>query len=156
MQLPDCCFGQKFVVSCDLNAPDGTSVWDISEVGLPDVCVIWEVNIFWYYAKLRGDFIRIALGDQLPTTVLMMEQLEPLINGYGRQGAGPRAIHGYVYVGQEQINMRKVVNAQGRRLVIQGTATVGGDMHVRVWTVVSSIPTEVPDWMVSEGVKSLL
>lgn len=150
MQLPDCIFGQRYIVSCNVEVDGEASSWDISEIAFPDICVFWTLGIYWYYHKGHVDYIRLALGDQLPTTQAMMSELEPLINGYGMQGPGPREIHSYLNSSQEIVHMKKLISAQGKRMIIEGHSTGTGAVKVRAYVEVSSIPKEVPDWLASE------
>ncbi|GAH58066.1 unnamed protein product, partial [marine sediment metagenome] len=83
MQLPDECFGRRFLVSCSLAYADAGSTFDISEIALPEACVLWSLNVAWYNEDTATHYIRLALGDQLPATVAMMDALEPLISGLG-------------------------------------------------------------------------
>lgn len=154
MQLPDCCFGRRYLVSCSLNVLSAQRVWDISEVALPDRCVIWELMIRGTTSPENIVDLRIALGDQLPTAVAMFNRLEPMFMGLGRQAAEPRPM---VVAGGDLMHwdrLRLPVAAQGRRLVIEaltGELVVG---NVLVGIVVSGLPTEVPDWLCSGNLRS--
>lgn len=149
MQLPDSCFGRRFAVSASPLGGSGTIDWDMSEVGLPERCVLWELVYFEGLSSGKASFVRIALGDQLPTAASEMDALEPLLYGLGIQGAEPRDI----YVGGvSQFSVRQIrqlIEAKGRRLIAeiqpQGVETA----RCTVVCVVSSIPTEVPDCLLS-------
>jgi len=156
MQLPDCCFGRKFQVSCQCRAPDGVATWDISESTLPEVFVLWGVYIIVVYSNESDNWIRIAYGDQLPTTEAMMDAYEPVLPGFGRTGAEPRRIYIYSNQGTTALKLRKPVAAAGRRLVLEAKPQAAKSMNLQVAIVVSSIPKEAPDWLISGQVKSLL
>ena len=149
MQLPDHCFGRRWVVSCEIHGASGTTAWDMSEVGFPDVGVIWELVVEPFYCTFAGDYIRLALGDQLPAAAAMMDGLEPLIAGLGETGAEPRHMYVFYNLGSSLIQMREPKRFQGRRLVMEVAPSVEKFMWVRVMVVVSSIPKEVPDWLIS-------
>ena len=121
LSLPDCCFGRRFLVSCTVQAGAGgiITLWDISEIALPEHCVVWELSA--YCDSLSADLasFRMALGDQLPTTTVMMDSLEPVFHGLGLQGASPRAIV-MPYVGDMRWNcLRFGIAASSRRLVLE-------------------------------------
>ena len=149
MQLPECCFGRRWLISVLPSATAPATGWDISEIPFPDKCVIWG---FWAWFDRYGpqvDYIRLALGDQLPTTTAMMDALEPLFPGFGLQGAGPRAIPLTTYAIIHLTRLKMPVWAQGRRLVGEVQTTGTGEGAAQIVVVVSSIPTEVPDCLLS-------
>lgn len=149
MQLPDCCFGTRFGVFCRVRSADATPTWDISEISLPDQCVIWEVGGWMSRLEYTFDTFRLALGDHLPTTLPEMNEMEPLLHGLGAEGAEPRVLDA-PYEGAFVIpNLKLLVAAQGRKLIVEGTSIAGQFGLIQVYIVVSSIPKEVPDWLVS-------
>ena len=154
MQLPDHCFGRRFLVSSNMNVLAAQRVWDISEVALPDVCVIWELVIM--VAGTFGTFlwVQIALGDQLPAAVATFDALDPLFMGLGEQGAEPRTIRVEADNVLHLDRLRMPVAAQGRRLVVEMTTDDGITASGMVAIVVSGVPKEVPDWLVSGNLRS--
>ncbi|MBA7479329.1 hypothetical protein ES707_14763 [subsurface metagenome] len=149
MQLPDCCFGRRYVISASALSSLGVLGYDISELALPERCVIWELAGWAGKENLDLAYFRIALGDQLPTTVAQMNALEPLIPGFGPQGPEPRRIDIYVNIGKLFNNIRMPLAAAGRRLVLEVASLPTKNCRFSVAVVVSSIPTEVPDWLCS-------
>jgi len=156
MRLPDWCFGRRFPVSVRVNSYSGAFDVDISEIGLPEKCVVWEFISEPYYVDHHNGYARVALGDQLVADEAAFMRLEPLINGYGNQGQGPRQIEYSQYTGPLHISMRMPVAAAGRRLTAMAVAPVEKSYRCRFTIVVSSMPKEVPDWLISGPVKSLL
>jgi len=154
MQLPDCCFGRRFAVCLEL-APKATGVfWDIGEVALPEKCVLWELVIDVHCDEAQTGALRLALGDQLPTTTAMMDALDPLIMGLGIQGADPRTIE---FRNELEIHLRRLrvpILAAGRRLILEVSRGPVILWVVNVMAVFSSMPTEVPDCLVSEYLRS--
>ena len=150
MELPDHCFGRRFLVSCTLRLAAAKQEWDISEVALPDMCVIWELYIesIGIYSEVMT--LRIALGDQLPLNVAMFNALDPLIMGFGAQGPEPRSLYFPVHDRMHINRLRVPVAAQGRRLVIECLTPEAIAGSVFVGIVVSGVPKEVPDWLYSE------
>lgn len=156
MQLPDCCFGRRFVISCTGLASSGGVTWDMSEVAFPERSVIWEVAV-WGNARFPDiHSIRLAIGDQLPTTRTMMSDLESLFFGLGEQGPDPRVIIGTFGGFLILRRLRMPLKPSGRRLVLEVSAVEAKDSECTVCVVVSSMPKEVPDWLFSDQVRSLL
>lgn len=152
MQLPDHCFGRKIIVSCAPQAPGNDTGWDISEIALPERAVLWQFSCWSVYSTSENDSFRLALGDQLPTSTVMMDALEPLFPGFGLQGPGPRKIWMAQYGAPILFDFRIPLMSGGRRLVTEMTTigAVAKDMIITL--IVSSMPTEVPDWLCSARV----
>ncbi|MBA7533038.1 hypothetical protein ES705_25273 [subsurface metagenome] len=125
-------------------------VFDISEVGLPEQCVFWNLTVQSITESVSNGSWRLALGDQLPASATVMDALEPAFHGMGLQGAEPRLNRVLTDAMYLSIPMRKLVAAGGRRLVLEITGELVKWTIVRVSVVVSSIPNEVPDCLISE------
>ena len=146
MKLPDHLFGSRFVVSCEAAMLGVGQTFDMSEIALPERCVIWELIRDCPMPSGVGDGYRLALGDQLPTTHAQFMALDPLISGLGAQGPEPRLIsQRYVGVGASVRNIKQFIRPAGRRLVVEAHASTG-PMWVIILLVVSSVPQEIPDW----------
>lgn len=154
MQLPDYLFGRRFLVSCSLDMKKAMMEWDISEVALPEMCVIWELYITGLHIYSTGIELRIALGDQLPTAVAEMDRLEPLFMGFGFQGPDPRVLNVHERARIALTRLRMPVAANGRRLVIEGVTSETDNGTIFVGIVVSGVPKEIPDWLVSANLRS--
>ncbi len=149
MQLPDCAFGRRWPVSCSAVGTVGVPTWDIAEIAFPERIVLWELNICACGAPGIDETIRLALGDQLPTSVVMVDALEPLIPGLGLQGADPRVILCVTYGSQDARHLRLPIHTAGRRLILELVADFPAAKGICVIATVSSVPREVPDWLVS-------
>jgi len=148
MQLPDYCFGRRFLVSCTVIGGDGAAAWDISEVALPEQCVMWELRLFCNCVAGEVASIRLALGDQLPVTTAIMDGLEPLINGLGIQGPGPRVIVPS-FEGKLQWNkLKQNIHSGSKRPILEVTGAAQKTPTVTVGMVSSGVPKSVPDWLV--------
>ena len=83
MQLPDHCFGRRFsVIFSGSVGAFGTSYF-ISELSLPDRCVLWELNMFSRTATADIPFGQIRysfkLGTKLPASdaeVALLDDIE--------------------------------------------------------------------------------
>ena len=149
MQLPDHCFGRKFVVSCAVRVVPEATVWDISEIALPNVFVLWQLQIYPYGFTTADSRIRIALGSKLPTAEEQMDRYQPLISDLGIHGTRPRRIYLFQRTGTFIVFMRMPISAQGQRLVIEAHAEADANANVSVQIVVSAIPKEIPEWLFS-------
>lgn len=149
MQLPDCCFGRRFSVCCDALSVEEALAWDISEVALPEKCVLWEVVINSDVSVVAPQIasVRIALGDQLPASSAMMDALEPLVPGLGIQGPEPRYISGLT--NHLVFHTRYPISVNGRRLILEVISNAGVSARIQLVCEFSSIPTEVPDCLFS-------
>lgn len=147
LELPDHLFGRRYLVSCSVVGGDGAAAWDIAEIAFPEKAVIWEVRAWSSSAGVDIGSIRLALGDQLPTSVAMVTALEPLLPGLGVQGADPRAINPGVDGGFDLNRIRIPIAASGRRLVLEVTGATGKTPLVTVGVIVSSVPKEIPAWV---------
>jgi len=149
MQLPDYCFGRRFPIMAVVHTGGIGIGWDISEIGFPEICVIWELHFSGRKPEGSTVLHRIALGDQLPTATAMMDGLEPLFPGFGAQGISPRV---FLTKGEDILELRRlkmVVRTSGRRLVLEAENTGAAASESRVIVVVSSIPKDIPSWFSS-------
>ena len=149
MCLPDWCFGRRWSTGLYATSAATDPLWDISEQSLPQACVLWEV-VFWScISNVGGDYFRLALGFQLPTSLAMMNALDPLLPGVGVPGPEPRNIIGLSNGFGIRFTMRQMIQANGRKVVLEVNPFAVANKEVQVIMVFSSIPREVPDWLVS-------
>ena len=148
MQLPDHMFGRRFLISATVEIATGITGWDISDLAFPEMCVIWEYRAYCSKKTVTLVGVRMALGDQLPTTTAQMDALDPLFNGYGVQGAEPRRIPTDIYRSNELRNIRMPLAAGGRRLIIEFTQAEAGGNFYAVELVVSSVPKDIPECLI--------
>lgn len=149
MRLPDWCFGQRWPIGLHIQADEIGSSWDISELALPEMCVLWELT-FWSLALLNMDSrFRLALGHQLPTAVAQMNDNEPLIHGVGINGAEPRQMIAQGYSAVASRRLRKVIAGAGRKVILELTIATAVQQDIQLVMVFSSVPREVPDWLIS-------
>ncbi len=149
MQLPDCCFGRRWPVGVYAGSNTTAEYYDISEAGLGDKCVIWSVHFISQGSATSLLRFSLALGDTLPTTPAQFDALEPLFSDLGRRDVTRRILDLGGFGVQINIPMRYPVMAQGRRIVMF-LQIVGSDISQPfVILVISSFPTEVPEWLIS-------
>lgn len=149
MQMPDHFFGRRWPVGLFAGGVGAGTYYDISELALPERCVLWEV-IWWNTSEwVPGDSFRLALGDQLPANVGMMNNLEPLLRDVGIPGPEPRFITCTAFSVSSRLRMRKPIISSGRRVVLECSAGVSGIKSIQVVLIFSTIPRTIPDWLVS-------
>jgi len=129
--------------------PEDTTAWDISELALPDRSIIHEFTLNGFGAYGSAASVRLAIGDQLPTTVAEMSRLEPLFAGMGFQGPEPRTIPISAPAIFRLSRLKMYLPAQGRRLILEGVTIAAVVADIMVAIVVSAVPNEVPDCVLS-------
>ena len=149
MQLPDEAFGRRWIVSVAQVQASTVLAWDISEGTLPERFVLWELVMYMGAIEYQAVDFRLALGDQLPTAAAQMDLLQALIPGLGLDGPDPRYNRIIQGRGMSVRNLRMPIRASGRRLIMESQAIVVVPNHTQAAIVVSSIPREVPEWLIS-------
>lgn len=144
LQMPDEYFGRRFPIFLQAEQSQEGSSWDISEIALPDICILWHVNILSQRLVTSNDYFRLALGDQLPTTTAMMDALEPLLPGFGEQGAEPRHIILPFYGQAFDFPCRVPLATSGRRPILEVTEEGANKIRVTIVLVVSSLRVSLP------------
>ena len=155
MRLPDWCFGQRWPVGLYATKTGAGSAWDISEIALPEVSVLWEFTFWPLEIMAQTTNFRLALGQQLPVATAQMDQLEPLLAGVGIQGPTPRQIIGQGYAAPAIRMLRKPIESGGKKVILELTTGGAAAQDLQVILVFSSIPREVPDWLFSAQVINL-
>lgn len=154
MELPDCCFGRRFPVFFGGDYEFGGTNIFISEIGLPDVCVLWEVSLQVTYAEdptgITDFRMAYKLGDKLPATAGEVTTLEDMFPESDEKVAIGSVIRPPLHM----VNIRKPYHAQGRRVVLDVQSEFGAHVYWNTSLVFSSIPTEVPDCLVSGSLKN--
>lgn len=154
MQLPDDVFGRRYMVSMTAQSLAGAAAWDMAESPLPDKAVIWSMASIVHVDDRNVDNFRLALGNELPTTVAQMSLLDPIFPGLGIQGPEPRAIPHSFYMGLTIANMKTFVQGGGRKPILEVTGSDAANATLTVIMIVSSFPSEVDSWWISGPGKS--
>jgi hypothetical protein len=145
MQLPDCCFGRKFPIFVTTGIATTAWVVDISEVGFPDPCVIWQVVVGTSSVGPLDVSLRLGLGQSLPANDNVFSTIEPFLHGMGVQGIEPRTWHACYIPGILCIDLKIAMNTGGKKLCMCSVASAAVQYRVNVVVIVSSIPKEIPD-----------
>lgn len=148
LELPDHLFGRRFSIGCSGVLAAAGTVFDLSELGLPERCVIWELNTR-YVADIPGfGNCSLALGDQLPTTDAQFNAMEQLFPDIGTR-VDERRDFSISCGAQSALRGLKVgVNAGGRRLVLRYNTFFAAISKMECEIVVSSAPRSLPEWFV--------
>lgn len=121
----------------------------ISMMALPDVCVIWYLEILQLATVLILGRCELRLGDHLPTTWVEFQELESLFPIVGTSpGVTPR-FRTSTYNNHRMMWLRFPVQAQGRRVVLGINQAEATGCDIQATLIVSSIPKEVPDCLLS-------
>lgn len=147
MQLPDCCFGRRWPISVSMEQATKATYYDISEAGMPERCVIWSF-VPWM-SGYTAEFVDVslALGDVLPANDAEFDANEVLFRDIGVIAGGRRRVTLSHNPGPLVLPLRLPIEATGRRLIGRFVWTATGGATILVILVISSIPTEVPDWL---------
>jgi len=156
MQLPDWCFGQRWPVITSQRLDANTTMQWISEHSLPDVGVIWEVAITGAYGTGPDLYYQIAFGDHRPASGEEFQAFEQVFHGSYDSNLVPRQMF-FGYGMGRRVTMKKLMEPQGRRFAYRAHNEHATErMSLTICIVVSAIPKEAPDWLISGPVKSLL
>jgi len=149
MELPDHLFGARFLINFGGDLANGVTGYYISELALPEKCVIWSLFInesaFGGMAVVPQDLqFTYKLGDQLPTAA-NLAAMEPLFKGVDYAIGGEKIILPFSGV----LGLRKGVESSGRRVCLRVGNFTTDAAAFSTGIVVSSVPKEIPDWMIS-------
>lgn len=154
MTLPDWAFGRRWMICLRALMTGAGPVFDISDTPLPNGFVIWQVSIAQRYASAASITIALATGDQLPANDAAYALLQPLMPQVVSPG-GRLSEFDVLYLASQISNtLKQPVENLGRRLVGRFQRTVGTAVAAQCFLVISSLPREVPDWLVSDKGKS--
>ncbi len=155
MQLPDCAFGRRWPIRLAKILEDGNAVFDLAEAALPERCVIWEVGFLTVGAFGVSAETGLSLGELLPTSEAQFRALELVFSGVDSpiSGRGHFEVAADGWAGV--MTLRQPMQPAGRRLVARFIRHRGSALSAGIIVVVSSIPTEVPDWLISGQGRSL-
>lgn len=148
LELPDHLFGRRSVVGCSLFEIGGGTGFDVSMLGLPEKCVIWELRGSYVTSEAGVGIFSIALGDHLPANDAEFNLLETLLPDLGRPVDGRREI---AITSGSSFNLAQLkvgVDSGGRRLVVRFLSSVVTLAYCDVSLVVSSVPRSIPEWFV--------
>ncbi len=145
MQLPDACFGRRWMVGLGFTLAGAGAVFDFSEAALPDRCIVHEISLAAESVNSATIHIRLALGDILATSDAEFAAHELLFGGINSRDDHMGEFEVSAGAGQSIIRIREPIAPQGRRLSGRAIRDIGTSVGGTVILVISSIPNEVPD-----------
>jgi len=83
LQLPDHCFGRRFPVGVAGNPFAQTISYEISDIALPEVCVLWELAFWSWSTDAQLISVVLKLGDQIPANAAQFDALEDFVRAVG-------------------------------------------------------------------------
>jgi len=149
MQLPDEVFGRRWpVITSRSIAAASTDEWMV-KTRIPNRLVIWEMlmNAWVDYEDLN--WMKFAFGSHEPANDAEFDAFERIFEG----DLDNATEEGAIYMPKMQMvrmQMRMPEEPSGNRFCIQASnVSASNAMQILVTFVISSIPTEVPDWILS-------
>ena len=149
MQLPDGCFGRRWPIIFSGTVTASAIAYYISEMALPERCVIWQLFAWTPIVGSLEPFnlnerFSYKLGDQLPNAAIFASQ-EELFAAADMIVGGERSFYPFAGV----LNLRQPVMSSGRRITIRVHNFSVITLLFCTGIVISSVPNEVPDCLVS-------
>lgn len=156
MRLPDWCFGRRWWVGHTGRENSGDVVFYISPFELPDKFVVWGVMIGCSSgAPVNPIHITMRLGSVAPTTSIETIAMERVFKGMCQ----PAEIYEFI-VSQWDLTWmnceRILIESAGRRLVVEAIGDTVNPYEFTAALLISALPKEVPDWLISESGKNLI
>lgn len=156
MQLPDCCFGPRWPIGVDMSLAGAAIAVQMSVGVFPDKAVIWEVLLDSDCKEVGHFYLLMAFADHENYTIGEVYTLPPVLRGLYRRGEPNGLFEFDTYARIALRNLKMPVETQNKHLLVVLRNIDQITTRLRVWITVSSVPTEVPDWMISGAVRSQL
>lgn len=149
MQLPDHCFGRRWpIITSRVIAGTAVDEW-LVEAPLPDKCILWSTLVQFISEAFTDNYFKLALGDHEPANDAEFDAFERVVSGDYENATDEGAVYVIVNI-LMGFSCRLPLFPQGRRFAIQASnahpVTPG---YFTAIFIVSSIPTEVPDCLLS-------
>lgn len=149
MQLPDCAFGPRWLVFCSAYSVLDTDVFAIVRTGVPDRAVIWEMGVSVYSAVTMNVEVEFAWADQLVTTAAQWSALPKMFPCQGLQDGVDFNFLTGGGGGQALRRLKFVSPSSSLKPCMRVGALTSAAKGIQANFVISSIPKEVPDCLVS-------
>lgn len=146
LELPDHLFGRRSVVAANIGTEGVGEYFDISECGLPEKFVIWDMCASLATTSSSPGEFRLALGDHLPANAAEFIAMETLLPDVGILQNGVRLMAVTLRQGFDIRNLKIGVDSSGRRLVSNFVTPTTAVNHFFVRLVISSVPRSIPEW----------
>jgi len=156
MRLPDWCFGDRWPISLHVLTSIGAWQFDIAGLGCGDVFVLWDLWIYGGSEVADQEHLRLTMGQALPATMAENSVNEDLLPDFGRAVGVRRVIGVWVPCYLRFPLLRMPIALNGRRVILEVEPDSIGQRKVWCGMVVSELPKEVPEWVLSGSDRSLL
>jgi len=149
MRLPDWCFGRRWWIGEYMGATDGKINYRLGDEGLPDKFVLWGLLTSCRAPVcLQAIRLTIRLAEHTPASMEDANTMERLLKGISRAGIGYE-----LYVNQNGVTWinceRQLIESAGRKLALVSNGDQAIAYEMTVGVLISSLPKEVPDWLIS-------
>lgn len=155
MQLPDCVFGQRWLLISSFRVAAETRAFVINSQPMGEDVVLWGLEVYGRFNASTASGFKIALGERVPATEAAFNEMERLFKGDLENVVD----EGLVLIGTHGNPIWKCrlpLHVSGRHFVMQYYNAHATDAIVVTFAFeISSMPTEVPDWLVSGSGKNL-
>ncbi len=146
LQLPESAFGKREIIQLYGRGTPPARPKDISRATLPDHTIIWEISIQIVDSSGSVGHIGLRLGKKLPASDAEFDAMEPIFLDVVDEAGIASSFMAKDKEVYSLRNVRKYVEAQGRKLVCEIGIHTGGVFEVVCQIIYSSIPKEVPDF----------
>ncbi|NVM23073.1 MAG: hypothetical protein HWN68_14980 [Desulfobacterales bacterium] len=147
MQLPDWCFGRKWLVGLHAELTGASSKFDLSEFNLPDIAVIWEVTFM--VARVSSTSVRftLALSDHQPVDDADFEKLEPVLKHVKSRMGFRYSLEANDLMAIRLSELKTPIESKNRRLACKFRRVIGQSTGGQAMVTVSYLPREIPEWL---------
>lgn len=149
MMLPDWCFGQRWWIGAYQGGTNGVVHYNMAEENLPDIFVTWGVLISNRApSATEAHRVTIRLGDKKPADLAATKACDRLMKGISTPGIAYEfypASNATTWIP----GVRTITESKNRKLVIVSNGDQVNSYEMTVGILISSVPKEVPDWVVS-------
>lgn len=156
MQLPDCVFGRRWFVGMISGKEGAGADFIVSDEPLPDRMVVWGLFITGRQTAMSSWEVTFRLGQDLTYNLATVEVLPRIFPGL----AHPTFVNEIWNQNGACTwwpGLRNYVEAQGKRLVMVLTTNDGtGYREFSAGLLISSVPREIPEWLISGQGKNQL
>lgn len=149
MMLPDSCFGRRRLIILSGSGKTGAPAFDICETGLSERMVVWGIAGWHLGGALVRGYIEFRLGDNLPVTIAEFRNFEGMFPEMITPALVRNTLCWVATINLPWLPMRRPYITSGRRIVVALTVSGLAAEEVYAAILISSVPTEVPDCLLS-------
>ena len=149
MQLPDHCFGERYVCTTYYNENVAGYYADLSPIVLPPKCVLWGIYVWMGQIPHYLSYFRMSLGFVLPANVAAFLLEQPLIPDMGSPVVPIRGIYLPTAEQTWYMNLKQLIQSGGKSFLTMVEIPTNAQILISISAVFSPLPQRVPDWMIS-------